>query len=207
VAEPQQKVPKVAVPKGFKWRCPLSREIMRDPVMCADGHAYDRSSIEFWFERGKRSSPKTRAPLSNLSLTPNKDLRTSIEEMLPDKICNIDRKHFSIVRCIGEGSSKIVHEGEFIGSRRAAGTRRVAVLQMKPGAASLEQKASVMLKLSHHSNLVRFWGSCSEGGEQFILTEFAEHGSVLKVVEELRDKEQQLTMSHKLEIMLQVRLL
>ena len=41
-------------------------------------------------------------------------------------------------------------------------------------------------------------------GRQFILTELAQHGSVLKVVEELRDQEKQFTMSHKLEIMLQV---
>ena len=78
---------------------------------------------------------------------------------------------------------------------------------MKPGAASLEQEACTMLRLSHHPNLLRFWGSCNESGQQFILTEFAKFGSVLKVSKELPDKEKQLTMSHKLEIMLQVRLL
>jgi hypothetical protein len=118
---------------------------MRDPVICADGHTYDRPSIEFWFDRGRLSSPKTGERLSHLtraSLTPNLTLRTSIEKFLPDRICKIDRKRFSLVRYIGEDSSKIVHEGKLAGSRRAAGCRCVAVLQMKPGAASLEHLRS-----------------------------------------------------------------
>jgi serine/threonine protein kinase len=75
---------------------------------------------------------------------------------------------------------------------------------MKPDAASLDQEASMMLKLSRHPNLIRFWGSCSEVGEQFILTELAHHGSVLKVVEDLHDDDQCLSMHHKIEIMRQV---
>jgi ubiquitin len=75
---------------------------------------------------------------------------------------------------------------------------------MKPGAASLDQEASVMLKLSRHPNLVRFWGSCNEGGEQVILTELAQHGSVLKVIEDFHDEDQCLSMEHKMEIMRQV---
>jgi serine/threonine protein kinase len=75
---------------------------------------------------------------------------------------------------------------------------------MKPGAASLDQEASMMLKLSRHPNLVRFWGSCSEGGEEFILTELAQHGSVLKVMEDLHDDDQCLPLQHKIEIMRQV---
>jgi len=37
-------------------------------------------------------------------------------------------------------------------------------------AASLHQEASMMLKLSRYRNLVRLWRSCSQGGQQFILT-------------------------------------
>lgn len=43
--------------------------------------------------------------------------------------------------CRVTGASKVVFEGTLDGSRR------VAVLQMKPGAASLDQEASMMLKL------------------------------------------------------------
>ena len=184
------------VPSGFV--CPISDDIMRDPVMCADGHTYDRPNIEQWFAGGHDTSPNTGARLPHLNLVPNHALRNSIEEFLDSSFRKIARGRFSLGRRIGAGASKVVFEGTLDGSRR------VAVLQMKPGAASLDQEASMMLKLSRHPNLVRFWGSCREGGEEFILTELAQHGSVLKVMEDLHDDDQCLPLQHKIEIMRQV---
>jgi serine/threonine protein kinase len=186
----------VAVPSGFV--CPISDDVMRDPVMCADGHTYDRPNIQQWFAGGHDTSPNTGARLSHLNLVPNHALRNSIEDFLRSHFREIARARFSLGRRVGAGASKIVYEGTLDGSRR------VAVLQMKPGAASLDQEASMMLKLSRHPNLVRFWGSCSEGGEQFILTELAPYGSVLKVIEDMHDEGRCLSMQHKMEIMRQV---
>lgn len=59
--------------------CPISQEIMADPVVCADGHTYDRRGIEQWFASGKRTSPLTGAVLSSLSLIPNHALRSLIQ--------------------------------------------------------------------------------------------------------------------------------
>jgi serine/threonine protein kinase len=171
---------------------------MRDPVVCADGHTYDRPNIEQWFAGGQNTSPNTGARLPHLNLVPNHALRNSIEDFLRNSFREIARARFSLGLRIGSGASKIAHEGTLDGSRC------VAVLQMKPGAASLDQEAAMMLKLSRHPNLVRFWGSCNEGGEQFIITELAQHGSVLKVIEELHDECRFLSMQHKIEIMRQV---
>ena len=184
------------VPSGFV--CPISDDIMRDPVMCADGHTYDRPNIEQWFAGGHDTSPNTGARLPHLNLVPNHALRNSIEDFLSSSFRKIARARFTLGRRIGAGAAKVVFEGTLDGSRR------VAVLQMKPGAASLDQEASMMLKLSRHPNLVRFWGSCCEGGEEFILTELAQHGSVLKVMEDLHDDDQCLPLQHKIEIMRQV---
>ena len=30
--------------------CPVSQELMRDPVVCADGHSYERRHIVHWLE-------------------------------------------------------------------------------------------------------------------------------------------------------------
>ena len=68
------------VPSGFV--CPISDDIMRDPVMCADGHTYDRPNIEQWFAGGHDTSPNTGARLPHLNLVPNHALRNSIEEFL-----------------------------------------------------------------------------------------------------------------------------
>jgi serine/threonine protein kinase len=59
--------------------CSISHEIMIDPVICADGHTYDRNHIERWLENHE-TSPKTNLPLENKNLVPNRALRNTIEQ-------------------------------------------------------------------------------------------------------------------------------
>ena len=51
--------------------CPISMELMREPVLAADGFTYDRHAISAWLARGKTTSPTTGAPLAHTHLTPN----------------------------------------------------------------------------------------------------------------------------------------
>uniref|UniRef100_A0A7S2DZP0 U-box domain-containing protein n=1 Tax=Helicotheca tamesis TaxID=374047 RepID=A0A7S2DZP0_9STRA len=60
--------------------CPITRELMEDPVICADGHTYERYAIEMWLRTNSRS-PKTNQPLSSTQLIPNHALRNTIEAM------------------------------------------------------------------------------------------------------------------------------
>ena len=50
--------------------CPITDEIMQDPVMAADGHTYERRAITEWFTRND-TSPITNAVLDHTNLTPN----------------------------------------------------------------------------------------------------------------------------------------
>ena len=59
--------------------CPIGRELMRDPVSCADGHSYEREHITRWLSTS-RLSPVTGAPLPSPDLRPNHALRNAIEE-------------------------------------------------------------------------------------------------------------------------------
>jgi len=59
--------------------CPLSQEIMTDPVIAADGHTYERAMIAEWL-RVNPSSPLTREPLTSTQLIPNHTLKKVIEE-------------------------------------------------------------------------------------------------------------------------------
>ena len=61
--------------------CPISHEIMRNPVICCDGHSYDRVNIERWFE-SHGTSPQTNAHLSSKALIPNHQLRAICEHVL-----------------------------------------------------------------------------------------------------------------------------
>lgn len=61
--------------------CPISQTIMADPVVCADGHSYERACIEAWLASGRGTSPKTNMPLPHTSLVPNINLRSMIESL------------------------------------------------------------------------------------------------------------------------------
>ncbi|CAK9137782.1 unnamed protein product [Ilex paraguariensis] len=57
------------------FQCPISLEIMTDPVTVATGHTYDRSSILKWFRSGNRTCPKTGKKLICTDLVPNLALK------------------------------------------------------------------------------------------------------------------------------------
>merc|ERR1739844_762809 len=61
--------------------CPITREPMEDPVICCDGHTYEREAIEMWLRNNSRS-PKTNQPLATKDVFPNRALRSSIEALV-----------------------------------------------------------------------------------------------------------------------------
>ena len=58
---------------------------MVDPVIAADGHSYERSAIDEWFEN-KVTSPITNLPLDSTALLPNYTLLTQIKEWEDDQL-------------------------------------------------------------------------------------------------------------------------
>lgn len=62
--------------------CPITQEVMKDPVIGPDGVTYERTAIEAWFAAGHATSPLTRQPLTGQQLIPNLALRGAIEEAL-----------------------------------------------------------------------------------------------------------------------------
>ncbi|XP_050368527.1 U-box domain-containing protein 13 [Argentina anserina] len=75
-ADNNRKAP--VIPDDF--RCPISLELMKDPVIVSTGQTYERSCIEKWLEQGHGTCPKTQQTLSNTSLTPNYVLRSLIAQ-------------------------------------------------------------------------------------------------------------------------------
>jgi len=73
---PQPAAARPEPPSAFM--CPISHELMSDPVVASDGHCYQRNDIESWLEM-KGTSPMTGAPLAHPQLYPNFSLRSQIE--------------------------------------------------------------------------------------------------------------------------------
>ncbi|GMJ08983.1 plant U-box 13, ARABIDOPSIS THALIANA PLANT U-BOX 13 [Hibiscus trionum] len=65
------------IPDDF--RCPISLELMKDPVIVSTGQTYERSCIEKWLEQGHGTCPKTQQTLSNAAITTNYALRSLID--------------------------------------------------------------------------------------------------------------------------------
>lgn len=71
--------PDTPFPFPMRYVCSIGYEVMVDPVVCSDGHTYERANIEQWFTLSNRS-PKTNLPLRNKELFPNLALKETIEE-------------------------------------------------------------------------------------------------------------------------------
>ena len=76
-----------AVPGEYpEYMCPILNEIMRDPVVCADGVTFDRPSIELWFAGGHITNPVSGAQLPHLSLVPNLILRELVDKLIRNRL-------------------------------------------------------------------------------------------------------------------------
>ncbi|XP_057964050.1 U-box domain-containing protein 9 [Malania oleifera] len=113
----------LAFPEAF--RCPLSKELMRDPVILATGQTYDRPCIQRWLKSGNHTCPHTHQVLSHTILTPNHLIREMIAEWckshgmkLPDHVqfasdgggTEIERDHF--LSLLGKMSSSLPEKKE-----------------------------------------------------------------------------------------------
>ena len=61
-----------------KYVCPLTLEIMQDPVLSRYGQSYERSAIIKWLAKGNTGCPLTRQPLTLSGLITNHKLRSEI---------------------------------------------------------------------------------------------------------------------------------
>ncbi|XP_066352463.1 U-box domain-containing protein 19-like [Miscanthus floridulus] len=63
-------------------QCPITLELMTDPVTVATGQTYDRASIKKWIKSGCRTCPVTGERLRSAELVPNVAARGVIEQIL-----------------------------------------------------------------------------------------------------------------------------
>ena len=63
----------------MEFLCPITQEILIDPVMAQDGNSYERKAIELWLEKHS-TSPMTNAPLPSKNLLPNLNLKKLIAD-------------------------------------------------------------------------------------------------------------------------------
>jgi hypothetical protein len=177
--------------------CPISCEIMRDPVSSADGHTYERALIVDWFQHHD-TSPKTGAVLGDKKLSPNIALRQAIEEWEEQHGMHVKRASIQLLEPpMASGTFKTVYKGWLTTADKRV---KVAVMKLRNGSSVTE--ARMLLKLGRHPRLVRFYGQCVDGNNELLLTELAPNGSLSDAFESIEGK---VTMAHAFIMMNQVR--
>ena len=58
--------------------CPITLELMNDPVICTDGYSYERNTIMQYLEKNS-ISPMTKQPIDKKNIFPNRTLKDAIE--------------------------------------------------------------------------------------------------------------------------------
>ncbi|XP_032066923.1 WD repeat, SAM and U-box domain-containing protein 1 isoform X2 [Thamnophis elegans] len=76
----EMKSASLGIPDEFL--CPITKELMKEPVIAADGYSYEKEAIENWIIKKRRSSPMTNLSLQRLVLTPNRTLKMAINRWL-----------------------------------------------------------------------------------------------------------------------------
>jgi hypothetical protein len=61
-------------------KCPITHEMMSEPVMMVDGYSYEKRAIQHWLTQSNRS-PMTNLPLHDTRLIPNLKLLEIINEI------------------------------------------------------------------------------------------------------------------------------
>lgn len=73
------------------FRCPISLELMLDPVTISTGQTYDRASIQKWLNSGHLICPKTGERLGSTDLVPNSALKKLIQQFCTDNGISISK--------------------------------------------------------------------------------------------------------------------
>lgn len=68
----------LTIPKDFC--CPISLDLMRDPVIVSTGQTYDRTSIVRWIDEGHCTCPNSGQLLTHTRVVPNRALRSLISQ-------------------------------------------------------------------------------------------------------------------------------
>ena len=145
--------------------CPITCDMMEQPVVAADGHSYDRPAIEQWLV-AHGTSPLTNAPLPHTEVVPNQALRHAMDEWREKQPMAIDPECLSLSeRLLGMGSFGRVVEGTLTAHGR---TQTVAV-KMMPGLTQPEQRSQIEQELKAHlraqqgaDGVCRLLGTCDK---------------------------------------------
>ena len=147
----------------------------------------------------RNTNPMTNMPIGSRELTPNFALRDAIEHFLNSRSQAqghvVPLAALSLETEVMHNALKTVYAGQWSG-------RRVAVLKLPRDRCGTEPK--VLVALGNQPNLVRYFCQAQDDTHVYLVTEYAPHGSLTRVLNELADQDARLPDAVVLEVALQV---
>ncbi|XP_066390190.1 U-box domain-containing protein 19-like [Miscanthus floridulus] len=135
-------------------QCPITLDLMTDPVTVSTGQTYDRESITRWIKAGCRTCPLTGERLRTADVVPNAALRGIIERMLLSNGVSLPDRSSSGHRHGALGDTAVAFGPAAAGAARLAVAYIVA--QISTGSTAERRKATwEARKLCKHSVFYR----------------------------------------------------
>ena len=133
------------------YLCPITQELMQNPVVAADGHSYEEKAIVQWLQTGHNSSPLTGEKLNHRSLIQNHRLKAIIE-VFREKLPEIQRERqirIDLDKAIKLREEMIAHyadkkEKENVGLAKAFAKEREEKEMLKQDLAKMQKQMQQM---------------------------------------------------------------
>jgi len=116
------------------YKCPITQQLLVDPVVAEDGHIYERYALESWLCR-KKTSPTTNEPMGMVmlrSMAAQQTINDLVEQGVPDTdtLVNffLDRGRFRCTRTSGSGPDLAGATSDFTLALESAQTPAQATL-------------------------------------------------------------------------------
>ena len=159
------------VPDGYE--CPITQEVMTDPVVAADGQSYERADITRWLA-GHNTSPATGAVLASTALTPNVALRKAIAEWRERQPLALDPARLTLLDG-PDGNPVVLGAGSFgrvvAGELKTRGRPQPVAVKTLPDMTRAEQRVQFDRELVPHiramqaaDGVCRVLGTCEKDG-------------------------------------------
>ncbi|KAL3818634.1 hypothetical protein ACJIZ3_004539 [Penstemon smallii] len=130
------------------FKCPISLELMSDPVTISTGQTYDRASIQKWLKSGNLICPKTGEQLKSTEMVPNTNLKKLIHQFCAEYGVSLTKsrtKNCDVSSTILPGSPASAEAIRFLSEFLA--------LRLSYGTDYQQNKAAYEIRLLAKSNL------------------------------------------------------
>ena len=133
--------------RGMKVRdeflCPITYELLREPMVAKDGHTYEKAAIEKWL-KSNRTSPRSGEPLED-GIVININLKKLIQDMIneggaglytvdchdADRLFDVYAEKAVILKCLGPPESEWNLQSFQVTRLGCIGGRRIKQLEEK----------------------------------------------------------------------------